>query len=93
MAALVLGVISFVVIMSVLVMFTVFLAREILEVRRQDTFIDSVTHELKTPLTSIRMFSELLAEGRVTAIQSIDAFHGFFPMEVTATPAETARPE
>jgi signal transduction histidine kinase len=57
---LVLGVISFVVIMSVLVMFTVFLAREILEVRRQDTFIDSVTHELKSPLASIKLCLQTL---------------------------------
>ncbi len=58
---LVLGVISFVVIMSVLVMFTIFLAREILEVRRQDTFIDSVTHELKSPLASIKLCLQTLA--------------------------------
>jgi signal transduction histidine kinase len=52
---LVLGVVSFVVIMSVLVLFSIFLAREILEVRRQDGFIDSVTHELKTPLASLKL--------------------------------------
>jgi signal transduction histidine kinase len=46
--------------MSVLVMFTVFLAREILEVRRQDTFIDSVTHELKSPLASIKLCLQTL---------------------------------
>ena len=57
---LVLGVISFVVIMSVLVMFSIFLAREILEVRRQDSFIDSVTHELKTPLASIKLCLQTL---------------------------------
>ena len=57
---LVLGVISFVVIMSVLVMFTVFLAREILEVRKQDSFIDSVTHELKSPLASIKLCLQTL---------------------------------
>ena len=50
---LVAGIISFVVIMTVLVLFVIFLAREILEVRRQDSFIDSVTHELKSPLAWI----------------------------------------
>lgn len=57
---LVLGVVSFVVIMSVLVMFTIFLAREILEVRKQDSFIDSVTHELKSPLASIKLCLQTL---------------------------------
>jgi signal transduction histidine kinase len=37
-----------------------------LELARQKTdFVSNVSHELKTPLTSIRMFSELLAEERV----------------------------
>jgi signal transduction histidine kinase len=57
---LVVGVLSIVVIMSVLVMFSIFLAREILEVRRQDGFIDSVTHELKTPLASIKLCLQTL---------------------------------
>ena len=52
---LVTGVIAFFVLMSVLVMFAIFLGREILEVRRQDSFIDSVTHELRSPLASIKL--------------------------------------
>ncbi|MBF0104029.1 MAG: HAMP domain-containing histidine kinase [Deltaproteobacteria bacterium] len=36
----------------------------ILSQKRQD-FVSAVTHELKTPLTSIRMFSEMLSEGWV----------------------------
>lgn len=52
---LVLGLLAFVVIMTVLLLFTIFLAREILEVRRQDSFIDSVTHELKSPLASLKL--------------------------------------
>jgi signal transduction histidine kinase len=55
------GLLSFVVIVSVLVLFTVFLVREIREVRRQTSFIDSVTHELKSPLASLRLCAETLA--------------------------------
>ena len=64
---LVLGVISLVVIMSVLVMFSIFLVREILEVRRQDGFIDSVTHELKTPLASIKLCLQTLEREGIPA--------------------------
>ena len=58
---LVLGAISFMVIVTVLVLFSFYLAREILEVRRQDSFIDSVTHELKTPLASLKLCLETSA--------------------------------
>jgi signal transduction histidine kinase len=42
------------------------LNRHITLARQKTDFVSNVSHELKTPLTSIRMFSELLAEGRVT---------------------------
>ncbi len=34
--------------------------------RQRTTFVANVSHELKTPLTSIRLFSEILREGRQT---------------------------
>ncbi|MEM6732306.1 MAG: HAMP domain-containing sensor histidine kinase, partial [Myxococcota bacterium] len=49
------GIISLAAIISVLVLFSVFLVREILEVRRQTSFIDSVTHELRSPLASLSL--------------------------------------
>lgn len=64
---LVLGSIAFIFIMTVLVMFAVFLVREILEVRRQETFIDSVTHELKSPLASIKLGLQTMARAGVDA--------------------------
>src|SRR5215510_12514567 len=63
------GIVSLLIVMSVVVMFSVFLMREILEVRRQQTFIDSVTHELKSPLASIKLCLDTLARDELSAAQ------------------------
>jgi len=41
------------------------LRRQLALARQKTDFVSNVSHELKTPLTSIRMFSEMLADGRV----------------------------
>jgi signal transduction histidine kinase len=44
---------------------TVFLVREIRRNEQQDSFLNAVTHELKTPIASIRMYLETLESRRV----------------------------
>ncbi len=66
---LVAGIFSLGVIMTVLVWFSVFLVRQILEVRRQTRFLDSVTHELKSPLASLKLCLETQARPMLTEEQ------------------------
>ena len=57
---LVLGIIFFSVIIAGLVLYTIFLVREIRRNEQQDSFLNAVTHELKTPIASIRLYLETL---------------------------------
>lgn len=63
------GTVSLALIICVLVLFSVSLVREILEGRRQQMFIDSVTHELKSPLASIKLCLETLGRDGLSDAQ------------------------
>jgi signal transduction histidine kinase len=59
-ALLVFGIIFFALIITGVVLNTTFLIREIRRNEQHDAFINAVTHELKTPLASIRLYLETL---------------------------------
>ena len=51
--------------------------------RQKTDFVSNVSHELKTPLTSIRMFSELLAEGRVNDPEKQKSYYRIITAEAS----------
>src|SRR5579863_1139386 len=55
-----LGVIFFFVLIGGLILNMIFLVREIRRNEQHDSFINAVTHELKTPIASIRLYLETM---------------------------------
>ncbi len=68
-AYLVLGVIFFAILIAGLVLNTIFLVREVRRNERQDSFLNAVTHELKTPIASIRLYLDTLQRRAVSEEQ------------------------
>ena len=62
---LVFGIVSFALIIAGLIVYTVFLVLEIKRNEDHDTFINAVTHELKTPLASMRLYLQTLQSREV----------------------------
>jgi len=62
---LIFGVLFFALIITGVVLNTVFLVREIRRNEQQDRFINAVTHELKTPVASMRLYLETLQTRQV----------------------------
>src|SRR5262249_556633 len=74
LAPLVLGVIFFGAIITGLVLNTIFLVREVRRNEQQDSFLNAVTHELKTPITSIRLYLQTLERRRISDDQRTDFY-------------------
>lgn len=70
----ILGIIFFALIIAGLVLNTIFLVREVRRNEQQDSFLNAVTHELKTPITSIRLYLETLERRQLDEKQRRDFY-------------------
>lgn len=76
-----LGIIFFGAIVAGLVLNTIFLVRELRRNEQHDSFINAVTHELKTPIASIRLYLQTLQRREVDEAQRRD----FYALMLTDT--------
>lgn len=73
-AMLVIGIIFFALIITGLVLNTTFLVREIRRSEQQNAFLNSVTHELKTPIASIKLYLETLRSREVSREKRLEFY-------------------
>src|SRR6059058_1411738 len=71
----ILGVILFGLIIAGMVLNTIFLVREIRRNEQKDSFLNAVTHELKTPVASIRLYLQTLASRPLEESQRQEFYH------------------
>jgi signal transduction histidine kinase len=76
-----LGIILFGIIIAGLILNTIFLVREIRRNEQQDAFLNTVTHELKTPIASIRLYIETLQRRTVDPAKA----HEFYALMLADT--------
>ena len=69
------GIPFFVLLIAGVVLNTIFLVREVRRNERHDSFLNAVTHELKTPITSIRLYLETL-QRRALSEEQRQQFYG-----------------
>jgi signal transduction histidine kinase len=72
--SLIFGIILSCMLVAGVVLNTVFLVREVRRNERQDSFLNAVTHELKTPIASIRLYLETLQHRDVSEAQRQDFY-------------------
>src|SRR5215207_11186176 len=68
-APLAIGIVLFAVIIAGLIVNTTFVVREIRRNEQYDSFLNAVTHELRTPVASIRLYLETLRSRDVSEAQ------------------------
>ena len=69
------GIVLFALIIAGLIVNTVFVVREIRRNEQYDSFLNAVTHELRTPVASIRLYLETLQSRKVTDAQRREFYH------------------
>lgn len=60
-----------------------FIAQEHKLLAMKANFLSSVSHELKTPLTSIKMFAEMMARGRVQKVEKVQEYSALIGKEAS----------